>query len=245
MSAFSADGSTPVTGRWIISAGRGDALQMELLWDDDTQWRRSIGLGAFSGVSAGNVASPTPVPAAFRIQQDAGTFDFEGTFHGGRGTGRFRFTPNQWFASVALRSVGIKAATDHQLKNLAYSGISTADVREFKALFPSLTMSELMDLAVRIVTPEYARTMRSLGVTGANTVRGVVELRFYNVPTAYVRELAGLGYRALSVSEVTEMWRIGVTAAFIRRVHDAGNRDVSADALIQMREREREERRGR
>ena len=236
---------TPLAGRWVISGARGASLELELQWDDHTQWKRAFALDELSGVSAGQLGSAAPVPVSFRMEQDAGRFEFEGSVRGGAGSGRFRFLPNPAFAAT-LRSLGVSgvggALSEHQAKNLAFGGISAAQVRGFIELgYTSLTLNDVLDLAVRNVTPEYARAMRSLGVTGSNTVPGVIELRFYGITPAYVRELAELGYRGLSVGQVEEMWNSDVTPAFIRRVRESGaRRDTSPEELVRMREGERE-----
>jgi|GEM_PF-920692 len=233
---FTPDGTTPTTGRWIISRARGGSAYLELLWDDDTQWRRGMELAELSGVSAGEVGASTPVSGSFRIEQDAGTFELEGAFQDGRGDGFLRFRPHRQFAST-LRALGISGVggglTDHQLKNLAWGGMSAASVRGLRELgFTSLSLREVIDLAIRNVTPDYVRAMRALGVTGTETVDGVIELRFQGVTTAYLRELAGAGVRGLTVSQAVELWNAGVTADFVRRV-----RTTSPETLIQLKER--------
>jgi len=233
----------PLTGRWVLSGGAA-APRLELLWDDDTQWRRPIALAELSGVSAGDLGALASRAVSFRMAQDAGSFEFEGAVHGGGGNGRFHFRPNHAFAGT-LRSLGVAgvggALSDHQLKNLAFGGIGADEVRGFIALgYTRLTLTEVVDLAVRNLTPEYAQAMRSLGVRGAGTVDGVIELRFHGVTPGYVRELGTLGYHQLSVDQVSEMWRAGVTPAFIRGARQNGGRDLTPEALIELKEAERE-----
>ena len=186
-------------------------LRLELQWSDDTQWRRAIEPSELSGLADRDRTSPASVPVAFRMAQDAGTFEFEGTFRAGRGAGSFRFRPDRDFAAT-LRSLGVDSArdvSDHQLKNLAFGGISAAAVREVQALgFAPLTLSQLLDLAVFHVTPDYVRAMRAAGVRETKTVDQVVDLRFHDL-----------------------------TPAFVRCVRDAGYRDAAPDALLEMRRR--------
>lgn len=203
--------STPLDGRWTIHRTQGANADLELFWSDDTNWRRWIASSAFRGVSGNDILSPTSAPVAFRIEQDAGSFAFEGTFRGGRGSGDFRFRPNRPFAST-LRSLGLRdvgEVTDHQLKNLAYGGVGAAEIREYQALgFAPLTLENAIDLAIFRVTPDYIRAMQSLGVSDANTVRGAIDLRHQ-----------------------------GVTPEFVQKVREAGYRDVPTRTLIQMRRR--------
>lgn len=236
--------TTPLEGRWVVHRTQDAHLDLELFWTDGTNWRRWRASSEFHGLSDDELLSLASSPVSFRIEQDAGTFEFEGTFRSGRGTGDFRFRPNRQFTST-LRSLavqGVGEVTDHQLKNLAYGGVGATAIREFKALgFAPLTLENAIDLAIYGVTPNYVRELQSLGVGDASTIRGVIDLRIYNVSAEYVRELAALGYRGLSGERLSEMRRGRVTPAFIRSVHEAGYHNVSPELLIDMRKRGIEE----
>jgi beta-lactamase regulating signal transducer with metallopeptidase domain len=232
--------STPLEGRWVIHQARGASVDLELFWTDDTNWRRWRPMVALRGMNAGAISSPGPTPVSFRIEQDAGTFEFEGSFRNGRGTGEFHFRPNRQFAAT-LRALGVDGAgsvTDHQLKNFAYGHVSAAEVRQFLSLglWP-LTLDEALRLTIHQATPDYVREMQAAGVSDANSVAGVVDMRIQGVTTEYARELAELGYGGLSGRELIRMWRGRVTPAFVRSVRDAGYRDVPPEVLITMRRR--------
>jgi len=218
----------------------GPGLRIDIDWDGNNQWARQIDLSELRGLSSADVNAAAPTRVAFRVEEDAGVFEYEGTFLSGRGSGRFRFEPNHTFGAT-LRSLGVQdteAMSDHDLKNLAFSGVSTKAVRELLALgVTPLTRGGLVDLAVRQVTPEYVRALRAAEVTDANTAEGITEIRFSGVTPMYVTELAALGYRRLDGSQIIDMWRNKVTPEFIRRMQDAGYRAASPDSLIELRRR--------
>jgi hypothetical protein len=155
-------------------------------------------------------AATTATPTVFRLEQDAGVFEFEGTFQSGRGAGRFRFQPNHSFAAT-VRSLGVQDVddlSDHELKNLAFGGISAAATRELMALgVTPLTRRDLVDLAVRQVTPAYVRGLRAAGLAEGTPVADIIELRFIGVTPAYVNELTRKGDRKLTGSQVLDLWR--------------------------------------
>jgi hypothetical protein len=239
-----ASASTPLEGRWVIHRAQGVSADVELFWTDNTNWRRWISMAALRGVTADVITAPGPIPVSFRMEQDAGTFEFEGTFRNGRGTGEFRFRPNRQFAStlVSLGVDGVGSVTDHQLKNFAWGGISAGEIREFRALgiWP-LSFDEARRLAIYRATPDYVRGMQSAGVSDANTVAGVVDMRIYGVTTGYAQELAAIGYRGISGRELIRMSRGRVTPEFVRSVREAGYRGVTPEVLIAMRRRGIEE----
>jgi hypothetical protein len=175
-------------------------VDFEVFWSDGTNWRQALDATA---LRAG--AGPALV-----IAQDAGTFDLDGAVRDGRGTGALRFRPARGFGAV-LSSLGVRGAdapTDHQLKNLAWGGVSAAAIRDYLALgYGPLTLRDAQDLAIFHVTPGYARAMRALGIAGTETVRGIVDLRHQGVPVAYARAAAAAGAPGLSATALAEGWR--------------------------------------
>jgi hypothetical protein len=108
-------------------------------------------------------------------------------------------------------------------------------VRELQALgFGPLSRGDLVELGIRIVTPEYARALRAAGIA---TVADLVDLRFRGVPAAYAEELATLGYRALTGEQLVAMARAGVTPSFVRALRASVGRDLTPDELVERRAR--------
>ena len=233
---------TPTAGRWTLASASRDTFTLELFWDDGTNWpTRAVAFAELRGAAPRDIAAPEVTPVRFRVERDAGDFEFDGGFYRGRGTGTFRYHPDRRFVDT-LRALGVEAlgeVGDHELKNLAYSDVGAEAVREFRALgFASLTKRDLLELAVRQVSPEYARALQALGVPDANTVRGIVELRFLDMPVAYVRALADAGVRGIPARQLVAMRRNAVTADFVRRVREGGARDLSPESLIELRRQE-------
>ena len=230
-------GSTPLEGRWVIDRPQGAFVDLELFWTDSTNWHRRISTSAFSDISLNDVlaSAARSALARFRIEQDAGTFEFEGSFQPGRGSGTFRFNPNRHFA-VSMRAIGLEGSdtiSDHDLKNLAWGGISAADVRAFQSLgFPRFGFKEAVELSIFFVTPEYVSAMQRAGVAEARTVSGAIDLRRSGLTAEYVRELADLGYPELSSRQLIEMMRARVTPAMIRELRQSGERELTPAELI-------------
>ncbi len=203
-------GSTPLAGSWVVSGTQGSFANLRLDWDDGTNWDRWIRIASLRGIDARDINAGAS-PVAFRIEQDAGTFEFSGAFQNAHGTGAFRFRPNRGFAAT-LRSLGLEGpVSDHQLKNLAWGGVGAAEIREFRAA----------------------------GVAPV-TLRGVIDMAIFRVEPEYVRALAALGYRGITTAELIDLWRAKVTPDFIRAVRDSGAGPTTPESLIRLRERARE-----
>jgi hypothetical protein len=172
-------GATPTAGRWTLAFVRADTFALELYWDDGTEWRRAIGFAELHGAAPRDIAASDPTPVTFRVERDAGDFEFEGSFYLGRGAGQFRYRPERRFADT-LRALGVAelgAVRDHDLKSFAFGDISAEAIRELRALgvWP-LRKRDLVSLAVRVVTPESARPpadRRPRSDDGAGTRRAV------------------------------------------------------------------------
>ena len=91
---------------------------------------------------------------------------------------------------------------------MAFFGITAAVVREVIALgVTPLTRRDVVDMAIREVSPGFVRAMRAAEVTEAATAQGIVELKFSAVSPSYVTELATLGNKRQSGDQIADLYR--------------------------------------
>ena len=100
----------------------------------------------------------------FQLKRDAGTFNFEGWFKGGNGSGHFTFSPSSSFASELAR-LGFGRPTDEQLLSLATPGdTGFAFINELKAQgYDTTTVEQLVRMSNHGVRLEYLQGLKSLG----------------------------------------------------------------------------------
>jgi hypothetical protein len=220
------DGSTPLGGRWVVHRTQTGYADLEIFWDDRTNWRRWIATRALRASDGG-----------FRVEQDAGTLTFAGELRDGTGSGTMRFVPNRAFVGT-LRTLGIgelESVTDHNLKNLAWGEMSATTIRELQAMgYASLTLEDVQAMGIFGVTPAYARAMRAAGVQEAATAQGIVNLQHGGASAEYAGELAAVGLRGLDADQLRELRRNGVTAAFVRETRKDG-KPLPVDELLALR----------
>lgn len=235
--AASVLGNQPIEGTWTATQRDAGRFQLSLHWSSNTMGK-PIARSELRGLSDAEIASATSNPVSFRIERDPGLFELDGVFRDGRGAGHFSFHPNYEFGST-LRSLGIAGAdqvTDSQLIILALANTSAAYVREMTGLgLGSLHLKDVIELAVHGITPDFARSVRSLGVLDTLTVRGIVDMKIHRITPEYVRALEALGYRGLSRRELMDMGIHGVTPEFIGEMRQIGFRDLRPRALVEMR----------
>ncbi|HEV2146269.1 MAG TPA: M56 family metallopeptidase [Longimicrobiaceae bacterium] len=226
---------------WTASEDDTVRLQLSMRWGMAWAKSWSIARSELRGLSDQEIASPTSTPVSFRIEREAGVVEFEGVFTQGKGAGYFTFQPDRRFLQT-LHSLGIQGAdrvTERDLRLLALVALghtSTTQIRELLALgLGSPSLKEVAELAINGVTPEYVRSLRSLGLSGTSTASSLVELRLHRITPQYVRDLEALGYRNVSRPQLLQMGIHGVTPAFIRKVREAGFQDPSPSTLVDMR----------
>jgi hypothetical protein len=102
-----------------------------------------------------------------------------------------------------------------------------------KGRVAGFSASDIANLALIGVTPEYIQRMRETGLPGltAGQLQGMAPL---GVTPEYVREMQALGVTDLSAGTVQGMFAVGVTGKFVRKWRDAGFESLSADELTDL-----------
>ena len=192
-------------GRWLIARAPDGSAYVELQWPDGSTWKRTMQLSEIDGL---DVLARKGERGSFRIDEDAGRFDFSGSFSRGRGTGEFQFYPKRPFVSTlrALPIPDLGVVTDRDLMNLAWGRFSARAARDFIALgFSPMRKEEMMDLAVQHVTPEFVRRLRAAGVKELDTVGEAVEARMFGVTPDLVRAARQAGITDLTVENLVDI----------------------------------------
>jgi beta-lactamase regulating signal transducer with metallopeptidase domain len=165
--------------------------------------------------------------------------------------------------SVKLADAGRKPSPD-TLIQMRIFGIDADDVQEMENAAPrfgrlsvnqlvalrnnGITAGELRELAeignldfddvitsgVHGISPAFIKEVAGLGYRNLS-MNQLVALRIHGVTPRFVRELGSLGYRNLSVDELTTMRIHGVTPAYIREISGGGYQGLSVDQLVNMR----------
>src|SRR5258708_8288185 len=128
----------------------------------------------------------------FQLIRDAGTFNCEGWFKEGKGSGHFVFAANPAF-SAELTKRGIGAPNEAQMFSLAMEDVSLAFIDELNA-------------------QGYDRP----------SVEQLVRMGQHGVTLEYITELKGLGYSVKSVDLLTRMVDHGASPKFIREMDALG-----------------------
>jgi len=199
----------------------------------------------------------------FRVERDAGTLVFDGTFRAGVGAGTYTFEPNRAFpVELAKRSFARPTVTDQYL--FTRTNIGSAFIDELAAQrYARPDLSQLVDAArhgvsldylrqmgqlgyrvggldalVRLkdhgVTPEFARALRAQRLAPLS-VDELVSARQRGISPEYVSELRALGYTDLSLATLADARQHGISPEYVRALQQLGYRLAHAD-LVRARE---------
>ena len=194
-----------------------------------------VTLDQLPGLTREQVMSSSGTTVHFQLKRDAGTFNFEGWFKDGNGSGHFTFSPNSSFASEVARQ-GFGRATDEQLLSLAMSDTGLAFINELKAQgYDTSTVEQLVRMGNHGVRLEYLQGLKSLGYS-VKTTELVVRMKDHGVSLNFIKELGSLGYSELSPEELIRTKDHGVSARFINEFISAGYSRSTLDDWIRLKD---------
>ena len=199
-----------IAGAWNanVSANHPGRFELSLQTDGGGQSTSGFLVSGFTGLSRDQVESTARTAVTFRLERDAGTFFFDGTFRAGRGGGDFRFVPDPEYPG-RVRALGV----------------SFDDGRKGEA-------RRLYELALFDVSIEFIRSMQAIGHD--ETLDRYVEFRLFGVDPAYVRDMDAVGFRHLTGAKLVETKIHGATPDYIREMRAHGD-DLALDAYIESR----------
>jgi uncharacterized protein (UPF0335 family) len=230
------------TSQWLIEFRTGEQkIHLELRYErHDAKGNHSSSHGfsidpaRLSGLSREQAMS-SGAHVQFQLQRDAGTFNFDGWFKEGNGSGHFTFAPNRSFAAE-LKTQGIGEPTDTQLLSLAMTDTGFPLINELKLQsYGQPTLDQLVDLGNHGVNTEYVQGLKSYGYQ-VKTVDNLIQMRDHGVSLKFISEMSNLGYRTLEPEGLIRIRDHGVTPEFISEMTAAGYPQMSIDEWVTLRD---------
>jgi len=220
---------------------------------------RDVPLDRFRGFSLSLLASPGP--AKFEYVSDAGRLLCEGRFLMGAGSGSYTFVADPAFVSAlhemgydtpddeqlfsmlmmdiglesaqALRDAGLNASI-RDLIQLRTHGVTLDYIREARqAGYQNLTAEDFIQLRIHGVTPEYLKGLKDAGYENLRAEE-VDQLRMHGVEPSFVQQARRLGYD-FDPQELAQLRIHGVDGAYLKRLQDAGMRNLNAEQIAKLR----------
>ena len=216
------------TGQWLIEFRTGEEkVHIEMRYERKSEKGNhsnshgfSIDPGRFSGLTREQAMSGG-AHVQFQLKRDAGTFNFEGWFRDGNGSGHFTFAPDRSFAAQ-ISSQGYGSPTDEQLLSLAMSDTGFALINELRVQgYERPTLDQLVAMGNHGVSVDYVQGLKSYGYQ-VKTIDSLVKMRDHGVSLKFISEMASLGYKNLEPESLISIRDHGVTPDFINEMVAAG-----------------------
>ena len=225
------------SGTWTAYAKDSGRLQLSMQVEPKGNIGMGFELSQFAGLSWNEVRSVARVPVRFEMRREAGTVSFEGTFHDGRGAGKFTFVANADYRGM-LERLGVHLDTkrgeeDCELLNVALFDVSTDFVRSMQAIGYKVTLQEYVTFRIFKVDPAYVREMAGAGFAHLSADK-LVETRIHNVTPEYIRDMRAHG-EDLSLDDYVQSRIFEITPEFTAEMGRLGYRDLDHDTLVQFR----------
>jgi archaellum component FlaD/FlaE len=227
------------TGQWIIEPAReASLLHLTLTYSSEKRGRgQSINSFSLSPEQLRGLTSAQLMSAGtnvqFQLVRDAGTFNCEGWFKGGRGSGHFVFAANPAFVAE-LKKRNYEAPSDAQLFKLAMSDTGLALLDELQAQsYERPTLDQLVRMGDHGVSLEYVRALKAQGYT-VQSVDLLTRMVDHGVSVSFIKELEALGYKRLPVETLIRTVDHGVTPDYIQELAALGHHDLPLEQLTRL-----------
>jgi hypothetical protein len=146
---------------------------------------------------------------------------------------------------IQLRIHGVETAFLRDLKAAGYDlraedivqlrihGVDSAYIRDLKSYGLKPEAADLTQMRMHGVTPEYLKGLKDAGYESLQAEE-VDQLRMHGVETGFIQEARRSGYN-FSPQELAQLRMHGVDGAYLKRLQDAGMRNLNAEQIAKLR----------
>lgn len=226
------------TGEWTaeIPRDRADKINLTLKRGTEKGDKQTVGsdisLSEIQGLTR-EQAFGTKADVKFRLVREAGTFEFEGTFREGKGSGVWTLVPSQSFVSE-MRGRGFELSEERLIAS-ALLDVHTKTIDDLKtAGFNHLSIEDVFKATIFKVTPEFISELKSLGYENLS-LEDLVKARIFKIDAAFAREVEAMGFSSKSMESLVKMRIFKVTPEFFREMRTAGLENLSVEDLVKLR----------
>jgi len=119
------------------------------------------------------------------------------------------------------------------IEQLRIHGVDSRYIRDLKSYGLKPEASDLTQMRMHGVTPDYLKGLKEAGYENLRAEE-VDQLRMHGVEPRFVQEAHRLGYDFTS-QELAQLQMHGVDGAYLRRLQDAGMRNLNAEQIAKLR----------
>lgn len=227
-----------IKGQWVAEYDRTKPGEIYFMFqrrtgsDNFSMNSDNMPLSELQGLTADAISS-IKTNVNFNIVREAGTFQCEGFFSNGKGTGLWTFVPNEKFIST-MQARGYNL-TDENVYRSATHNLTISYIDELKtAGYDKLTFDEIIRSHNHDINAEYIKEVKAMGFE-RQPLETIIRMRNHDIDAAFVNEMKSAGFENLSIDELIRLQNHDITAAFINDLKAEGYENVSADIAIRLK----------
>jgi hypothetical protein len=240
-----------INGEWTANVERDNSSKIHLNLDRPAangshrnQMGQTFDFSDLQGLTREQAMSGGPVK--FSLVREAGTIECEGTFQNGKGSGTFRFTPNQSFVSaMKMRGFDFETAPrisddkegqiEDRLFAAATLNVTTALADDLNSAgFGKLGVEDLFKAAIFKIDSKFMREMKATGF-GDMGMEELVKARIFKIDPDFVKEVSQMGFDKEPFETLVKMRIFKVTPEFVTEMRNEGLTQVSIEELVKLR----------
>jgi hypothetical protein len=228
----------PITGEWRIEFTRENPEEVQLPMlrasrGHNQNWGHGVLIRDLQGLSR-EEALHSAIDVKLRLAREAGVFELAGSFHDGKGSGRWTLTPSESFIS-AMSSRGYLNLSEDNLFAAAMARLSISTIDDLKAAgYQQLSFDELVEANIFEVTGKSIRDLQAAGFDKL-PFKKLVEARIFKVDADFAREIEALGFGKQSFDKLVEMRVHKISREYANEMRAAGFNQLSLDELIEFK----------
>lgn len=240
-----------VTGTWTADTrekldreGNKRDSEIQLSFERKRERGRSINgqgykFSEFRGLTRENTQNGS---VRFSLVREAGTFECEGTFTNGKGSGSFTFTPDTgFFASMRAKGFDI-AKDDDGAPNIDERAMSAALVNITSSLaddllsanFGTLDFDDLFKAAIFKIDSKFMAEMKATGFPELK-MEELVKARIFKIDADYVKQVHEMGFSDKGFEGLVKFRIFKVTPEFLSELKAAGLNNLDTEDIVKCR----------
>ncbi len=179
----------------------------------------------------------------FSLVREAGTFECEGTFINGKGSGTFVFTPDQgFFASMKAKGFDFAKDDDRDVQSFDERAMSAALINVTSALaddllsvnFGKLDADDLFKAAIFKIDSKFMAEMKASGFPNLG-MEDLVKARIFKIDADYVKQVHEMGFSEKGFEGLVKFRIFKVTPEFLGELKAAGLKDLDSEDIVKCR----------
>lgn len=185
---------------------------------------------------------PRGQSGTFSLTREAGTMNFTGKFEGNEGMGRYKFSPDQQYATY-MNSQNIGKLNDRDMMTFFFVDLKKSYLDMLREQgYKEFGKNDLIPLAALKVDRPFITSMKARFKDA--DLKQLIPLKALNISEAYIKEIQDAGYKNITMQQIITFKAQGIDKDYLGKVKkssvvksgkDDSGEDLSADDVVTLK----------